>query len=88
MFRDYDGNIYECRAYQNILVVQVTRPDGSFTKKTVRIVPDTEFIYKLQQTQIRAIDGAEGLKKYLDKNSFDCFTSKVYKWIIDSMKEV
>jgi hypothetical protein len=43
--------------------------------KTVKVVPDIEFVYKLQKTQVRAIGGAEGLYNFLDRELFECSTS-------------
>lgn len=87
MFKDYNGNEYECRAYGNILVVQVTRPDGSFTKKNVKVVDDSEFTYKIMRTQIKAAGGAAGLKSWLDKADFSALVSKVYTAVFEYVKE-
>lgn len=51
--------------------------------KTVRIVEDSEFVYKLQKTQVKARDGAEGLFKFVDDElarcSASCMAWKVLK---------
>ena len=36
-------------------------------QKTVKIVPDSGFVYSLKKTYIRAADGAEGLYKALER---------------------
>lgn len=41
--------------------------------KTVKVVEDREFVYKLQKTQVKAIDGANGLFNFIDKALFECF---------------
>lgn len=43
--------------------------------KTVRVVEDSEFVYKLQKTQIKAREGAEGLFKFVDDELARCSAS-------------
>ena len=84
MYKEYDGVLYDCRVQGDILTAEKITPDGVF-KKSVRVVPDGEFTYKLQKTQIRAIDGASGLKRFLDNHGNGDFgsawTSTIYRWI-------
>lgn len=53
-------------------------------RKTVKIVPDFEFVYSLKKTYIRAADGAEGLYKAMDRWAAErfpsCFLDKVLHW--------
>lgn len=43
--------------------------------KTVRVITDSEFVYKLQKTQIKANGGAVGLFEFIDKALFENFMS-------------
>jgi hypothetical protein len=58
--------------------------------KTVKVVDDFDVIYKLQKTQIRAKNGANGLFEYIDETlsgtSAHCLAWKVLNWIMDEMK--
>lgn len=51
--------------------------------KTVKVVRDSELVYRLQKTQVKAIDGAEGLFNYLDRELFEspssCLAWKVLR---------
>lgn len=53
-------------------------------QKTVKIVPDSGFVYSLKKTYIRAADGAEGLYKALERwaaeHAPSCFLNKVLRW--------
>lgn len=53
-------------------------------QKTVKIVPDDEFVYSLKKTYIRAAGGAEGLYKALDlwaaERCPSCLLNKVLRW--------
>ena len=68
----------------------VTR-DGK--TKTVKVVPCTDYVYKLQKTQIQAIDGAAGLFEFLDselsgKGACMSLAWKVLDHIMETMKGV
>ncbi len=62
-------------------LLTVTRNDE---QKTVKIVPDSGFVYSLKKTYIRAADGAEGLYKALERWAAEpapsCFLNKVLRW--------
>jgi hypothetical protein len=53
-------------------------------QKTVKIVPDSGFVYSLKKTYIRAADGAEGLYKALERWAAEDFPAalllKVLRW--------
>ena len=53
-------------------------------QKTVKIVPDSGFVYSLKKTYIRAAGGAEGLYKALDRWAAEDFPAalllKVLRW--------
>ncbi len=69
------------KAIRNVLLVQVDYPDGSFTKKCVKVDPDNEFTFKIMKTKIKAVDGAAGLYNFLvncyEKNFMVCNANKV-----------
>lgn len=62
-----------------------------FEKKIFRVVPDTEFCYKLQKTQIRAQGGAEGLYNFLKSETADgkqsCFARRIVEFAFNEMRE-
>lgn len=63
-----------------------------FQKKTVKVVDDLEYCYKLQKTQIRARDGASGLYDFLRRETENgkqsCFARRIVEYAMDEMKEV
>ena len=73
------------------LLLQEDYPDGTFYKKVVKVTNSSDFVYKLQKTQIKARDGAEGLYKYLVncyENKFcECLADKVLITAMDNIKE-
>ena len=93
-FKDYPSNggaTFNAIAYGNILTVQKTNPDGTFTKHNVKIIADDSVIYKIQKTQIRAAGGAAGLLSWL--NGFTSWTdymsshaSKIYNMACDYVR--
>lgn len=94
-FKDYPSNggcIFCAVAHGDILTAQKEYPNGTFTKKNVKIESDSGFIFKLMKTKIKAEAGASGLLAMLEKcETFtdfgSSFVSKVYNWIFDEMKE-
>lgn len=63
----------------------------NFEKKAFRVVPDFEYCYKLQKTQIRARGGAEGLynfiKKEIEENEASVFARRIVEYAMDEMRE-
>jgi hypothetical protein len=61
--------------------------------KNVKIVDDKSriYTYKVQKTQIKAIEGAEGLYKFMskeiEKNASFCLITAVIDHVIDNIKE-
>lgn len=45
--------------------------------KTVKVITDSEFVYKLQKTQIKARGGAKGLFEFIDKALFEDFMASL-----------
>lgn len=69
-------------------IFSVTR-DGK--TKVVKVVPCMDYVYKLQKTQIKAIDGAAGLFTFLDdelsgKGACMCLAWKILDYIMEVMK--
>ena len=63
-----------------------------FQKKVLKVVPDWEYAYKLQKTQIRAQGGAEGLYNFIRDNChktdlFYCMIEKLIEYAMDEMRE-
>lgn len=62
-----------------------------FEKKVVKVKPDFDFCYKLQKTQIRARGGAEGLYKFIQKETEggaqSCFVRRIVEYAMDEMRE-
>ena len=62
-----------------------------FEKKIFRVVPDLEYCYKLQKTQFRAIDGAEGLYNFLKSETADgkqsCFARRIVEYAFNELRE-
>jgi hypothetical protein len=60
--------------------------------KTVRVVDDAEYTYKLMKTQIKAKGGAEGLYRYVDDALFnhfmECNAWKILNHVIENMKQI
>lgn len=60
-------------------------------KKIIKVVNDSEYCYKLQKTQIRAIDGATGLYNFLKRETEhegqSCFLRRVVEYAMDEMRE-
>lgn len=91
MTRRYErenGKMYTIAVYPgNDNAITVTC-DGM--TKTVKIVNDLEFTYKLQKTQIKAKNAAPGLFKFIDDclyNHFmECSAWKILDYIMDDMK--
>lgn len=69
-------------------IITITR-DGKY--KTVKVIECSDFVYKLQKTQIKAIGGATGLFEFLDKhlteNFATCWAYQIMDHVIDVMKE-
>lgn len=63
----------------------------NFEKKILKVVPDFEYCYKLQKTQIRARGGAEGLynfiKKETESDPVSFFARKIVEYAMDEMRE-
>lgn len=63
--------------------IMFVKRDGHY--RSIKVVDDSEFVYKLQKTQIRARGGAEGLYNWmvrtLEKDFAICFVYKVLDWI-------
>lgn len=62
-----------------------------FQKKVLKVVPDWEYAYKLQKTQIRAREGAAGLYKFIQDETKDgaqsCFVRRIVEYAMDEMRE-
>ena len=94
-FKDFEnkgGATFCAVAYGNILVAQKELPDGTFTKKNVKVVDDDGCIFKVQKTQIRAAGGAAGLLGFLERcekigDFGSCYVSNIYNAIFDTVKE-
>lgn len=59
-----------------------TEHDG--VTKSMKVIENGEYIYKLQKTQIKAIGGAKGLYSYMKREVEDecpCFVNIICKWI-------
>lgn len=61
-----------------------------FEKKIIKVIPDYEYCYKLQKTQIRAQGGAEGLYNFIRDNCHktDLFYCRIEKLIEYAMNEI
>ena len=94
-FKDYPskgGCTFCAVAHGPYLVAQKECPDGTFTKKVVKVEDEAGFVFKLMKTKIKAEGGSSALLNWLEKTEAftdfgSSFTSKVYNWIFDSMKE-
>ena len=91
MIRRYErnGKIYTIAIYPGDNNVITVSRDG--IAKTVKVVNDLEFTYKLQKTQVKAKNAAYGLYKFIDDclyNHFmECSAWKILDYIIDDMKK-
>jgi len=56
-------------------------------KKLIRVKDDREFAYKMQKTQIKAKDGAEGLADFMDDEFWRDTAVKLLDYMMDEMKE-
>ena len=69
-------------------IITITR-DGKY--KTVKVVECSDFVYKLQKTQIKAIGGATGLFEFIDEHLSEkfaeCWAYQIMDHAIDVMKE-
>ena len=69
-------------------IITITR-DGKY--KTVRVIECSDYVYKLQKTQIKAIGGATGLFKFIDdhlsEKFAECWAYTIMDHAIDVMKE-
>jgi hypothetical protein len=69
-------------------IITITR-DGKY--KTVKVVECSEYCFKLQKTQIKAIGGATGLFKLIDEHLTEkfaeCWAYQIMNHAIDVMKE-
>ena len=88
-YTDCNGNRFSFTVYpENNDFFTVTR---NGITKTVRIIENGEFCYKLLKTKILARGGAVGLFKWADNylyNGFcECLVYKVLNYIIDTMAE-
>lgn len=76
-----DGKMYTIAVYPgNDNAITVTC-DG--ITKTVKVVNDLEFTYKLQKTQIKAKGAAPGLFKFIDESLYNNFGACLAWKIID-----
>lgn len=67
---------------RSIMVVQ-----RNGVKKLIRVKEDREFTYKLQKTQVKAREGADGLAHFMDDEFWRDTTVKILNFMIDDMKE-
>ena len=54
--------------------------------KLIRIIPDREFTFKLQKTQIRAAGGVDGLLAFLNNRNWESTAVKIADWALDTMR--
>lgn len=78
-------------ASENILIVQETHDNGTFTKKNIKVLIDPEYRYKIQKTQIKANSGAHGLYDFLvscyDNSFMTCYADDILIAAMDTVKE-
>ena len=69
-------------------IITITR-DGIY--KTVKVVECSDYCFKLQKTQIKAIGGATGLFEFIDKHLSEKFAERwayqIMDHVIDVVKE-
>lgn len=90
----------ECYPGRNLIAIQREKDTSEndpprrwpgFEKKIIKVIPDFEYCYKLQKTQIRARGGAEGLynfiKKETERDPVSFFARKIVEYAMDEMRE-
>ena len=72
------GHKYVVEKYPAYGILIIER-DG--VKKYIRVVPDTEYVYKIQKTQIRAMGGVTGLYDFMEETLREQFMDAC-TWLI------
>lgn len=82
----YDGKQYIVGYIGNKLCIEKTNEDNSFIRNWYKVVDDSEYSYKIQRTQIRAINGAKGLFKHFKR----CIDEKfaIECWVVDPLENI
>lgn len=75
LFRSYPGN--------NIITISVNG-----TKRNYKVKEDSKFTYSIQKTQIKAVNGADGLIKFFMDESWRHSIPSIIHNIINNTKEV
>lgn len=73
------------------LIVGKSEPESCEWKFRIFKVEDcSDFVFDLKKTKIRAIDGVEGLMKFMERETKDgipsCFVNKILNYAWDNMK--
>lgn len=58
-------------------------------EKTVKVERSGDYVYRLYKTKIKAIDGAQGVEKFLLREldgPMECYAHRLLDFVIDSMK--
>lgn len=55
-------------------------------KKSIKVVADSEYTYKMMKTMVKAKDGAEGLEKFMADPFWKDTAVKIINYMIDTMK--
>lgn len=82
----YEGNTYTIGYIGNRLCIEKVYEDHSFVRNWYTVVEDSEFVFKILKTRIRAKGGAEGLYKHFKECIDDNFAIEC--WVIDPLNNI
>lgn len=83
-------NIFDKKSYtvaainDNFILCDDNAPAGQKCKYTVKVKPDNEYTFKVQKTQIKAINGAEGLVNYIER----CYKDGIMECYVNTIIDV